>query len=163
MSRCRGEAGQVGGVEAVLFGVLVLVIGTLLISNAWGVIDAKAAAREAAREGARTYATAPVADASAAADLASQAATQTLAALGWVASANDLAQGTFQRCAVVTWEVAVRVPAFRLPWLSGGPSVFTASAFDSQRVDPYRSGVPGDSSLGGAASCEGGDIVPPTP
>jgi hypothetical protein len=152
------ERGQLGGIEAVVFGVLVLVIGALVISNAWGLIDAKTAAREAAREGARTYAAAPASNASAAGDLAAQAAAQTLSDMGWSPAANELSQGTFARCAVITWEVAVRVPAFRLPWLSRGPSFFTASAFDSQRVDPYRSDVPG-----GAAACGGGDIVPATP
>ena len=159
----RDERGQLGGIEAVAFGLLVLVVGCLLISNAWGVIDAKSAAREAARQAARTYATAPVSEASEAAALARQAGSQTLAEMGWTPSANELTQGTFERCAVITWEVAVRVPAFRLPWLAAGPPGFTASAFDSERVDPYRSGVPGDPSAGGAEACTGGVVVPPTP
>ena len=40
----RGEDGQVGGIEALVFGLLVLVLGTLVVANAWGVIDAKVAA-----------------------------------------------------------------------------------------------------------------------
>ena len=154
------ERGQVGGIEAVVFGLLVLVVGCLLISNAWGVIDAKSAAGEAARQAARTYATAPVSDAAEAAALATDAADRTLTDMGWVAAANRLTQGTFERCSVITWEVTVRVPAFKLPWLAAGPAVFTASAFDSQRVDPYRSGVPGEPSV---TACAGGVIVPSTP
>jgi hypothetical protein len=164
MSR-RGEAGQLGGIEALAFGMLILLVGVLVVSNAWGIIDAKTAAREAAREGARTYATAPTSSAAQAASLASGAAAQTLGEMGYspAPGGNQLAQGTFQRCAVITWEVAVRVPAFRLPWIASHYSFFTASAFESERVDPYRSGVPGDPANGGQATCTGGDIVPPTP
>ncbi len=43
MRRARGDAGQVGGFEAIPFGVLVFVLGALLITNAWAVIDAKLA------------------------------------------------------------------------------------------------------------------------
>jgi hypothetical protein len=161
----RTESGQLGGIEAVVFGMLILVVGVLVVSNAWGVIDAKTAAREAAREGARTYATAPVSDASQAAALAASAAAATLGEMGYspASGGNQLTEGTFQRCDVITWEVAVRVPAFRLPWLESRYSFFTASAFESERVDPYRSGVPGDPANGGQATCTGGDIVPATP
>ena len=37
-ARCRGDAGQVGGIEALPFGLLVFVVGTLLIANAWAVV-----------------------------------------------------------------------------------------------------------------------------
>ena len=43
--RCAGDAGQVGGIEALPFGLLIFVVGTLLIANAWAVIDAKFAGR----------------------------------------------------------------------------------------------------------------------
>ena len=39
--RASGDAGQVGGFEALPFGVLIFVVGVLLITNAWAVIDAK--------------------------------------------------------------------------------------------------------------------------
>jgi len=106
-----GEAGQVGGLEAIAFGMLVLVLGVLIIGNSWGVIDAKGAASDAAREAARTFATAPA--------------------------------GTFTRCSLVTYEVSIPVPVFRLPWIRSKISAFTARASHSESVDPYRSGVPG--------------------
>jgi hypothetical protein len=161
----RDEAGQLGGIEALAFGMLILIVGVLVVSNAWGVIDAKTAAREAAREGARTYATAQTSSPSQAAALAAEAAGTTLSDMGYspAPGGNQLTQGVFQRCAVITWEVAVRVPAFRLPWIRSTYSFFTASAFESERVDPYRSGVPGDPANGGQATCTGGDVVPPTP
>ena len=52
--RCRGDAGFVGGAEGILFGVVVFVFDTLLLFNAWAVIDAKMAVSSAARETART-------------------------------------------------------------------------------------------------------------
>ncbi len=55
-----GDAGQ-AGLEAVLFGVLVFVLGTMLVVNAWAVVDAKLAATSAAREAARSYVEAPTA------------------------------------------------------------------------------------------------------
>ena len=48
----RGSAGA----EVLPFCVLIFVFGTLLLVNAWGVIDAKFAVTSASREAARTYA-----------------------------------------------------------------------------------------------------------
>ena len=53
--RCRGDRGQVGGIEALPFGVLTFVLGSLLIANAWAVVDAKFATDAAAREAAHTF------------------------------------------------------------------------------------------------------------
>ena len=53
--RCRGDAGQVGGIEALPFGLLIFVVGSLLIANAWAVVDAKFATDAAARQAVRTY------------------------------------------------------------------------------------------------------------
>ena len=39
----RDERGQVGNVEVLPFGVLIFVVGALLVSNAWAVIDARMA------------------------------------------------------------------------------------------------------------------------
>lgn len=151
--RRRTESGQVGGLEAVAFGMLVLVMGVLIVSNAWGVIDARTAASEAAREAARTFATAPVRNDQQADTLARQAASATLQELGWqpVGASIRRTEGTFARCDVVTYEVDVSVPVFHLGWLQSGPSVFHARATHTERVDPYRSGVPGS----GPADCTG--------
>ncbi len=55
----RDDRGQVAGIEAVPFGILIFVVGALLIANAWAVIDVKMAVTSAAREAARTYVEAP--------------------------------------------------------------------------------------------------------
>jgi Flp pilus assembly protein TadG len=149
----RDERGQVGGIEAVAFGMLVIVVGVLIISNAWGVIDAKTAASEAAREAARTFATAPATSDAQADALARQAAMDTLRQLGWTRSGISVQRtgGVFIRCALVTYEVTIPVPVFRLPWLRSDVAAFQATASHSEQVDPYRSGVPGS----GAADCAG--------
>ncbi len=143
--RARGEGGQVGGVEAVIFGVMILVVGVLLVANAWGVVDAKTAAADAAREAARAYVTAPAGTDPAAA--AAQAATDTLTAMGWAPRAAwggtwlSRTAGTFTRCDAVTYRVRFPVPAFVLPWRRG-PAVFWVASTQTERVDPYRSGIP---------------------
>ncbi|GAC1589822.1 MAG: hypothetical protein NVS3B21_06800 [Acidimicrobiales bacterium] len=146
----RSEAGQAGGVEAVLFGLLILVGATLLLANAWTVVDAKLAARTGAREAARAFVKTPSADASTATDSARLAGRDTLAQLGW--HRRDITvinAGTgFRRCAVATFVVTIPVPAFHLPFLQAGPPLFQVKARHTERVDPYRSGVPG-----GAAPC----------
>jgi len=140
-----GEAGQVGGLEAIAFGMLVLVLGVLIIGNSWGVIDAKGAASDAAREAARTFATAPAGTDAEADGLARQAALDTVHELGWSRPGITIRRtaGTFTRCSLVTYEVSIPVPVFRLPWIRSKLSAFTARASHSESVDPYRSGVPG--------------------
>jgi len=152
MSKARQE-GQVGGLEAVAFGMLVLVMGVLIIGNAWGVIDARTAASQGAREAARVFATAPVRGDAEADALAKDAAAATLQQLGWHRAGTTVrrTEGTFARCSLVTYEVEIPVPVLRLAWLRSGFSVFRARAAHTERVDPYRSGIPGT----GPAVCTG--------
>ena len=59
MTRPRGDAGQIGGVEAVPFGLLVLIVGILVAAHTWAVVDAKFLTGAAAREATRAYVEAP--------------------------------------------------------------------------------------------------------
>lgn len=147
--RCRGERGQVAGIEALPFGVLVFVIGTLLVTNVWGVIDAKMAATSAAREAARAFVEAP--DALSAEGAAAAAAGEAVAAHGRSPDrlTLDLQEGHFGRCQRVTFQASYPVPAIALPWIGGFGQSFTATARHSEIVDPFRSGLPG------TASCVG--------
>jgi hypothetical protein len=137
------ERGQVGGVEALVLGVLVFVAGVLVVSNAWGVIDAKLAASSAAREAARAYVEAPSAEAAAVA--ARQAARDAIAGHGRTPSRANVVQlgGGFARCDRVTFEVSYPVPLVRVPFLGSAGAGFTARARHSEIVDPYRSGLAG--------------------
>lgn len=51
----RSERGAIGGAEGLLFGMLILVGGTLMIVSAWAVLDTRMALDAAAREYLRSY------------------------------------------------------------------------------------------------------------
>lgn len=142
LTRLSGEAGVVGGLEALPFGVLIFVVGTLIVVNAWGVVDAKMSVATAAREAARAYVeAAPGSDPEA---VAREAALQALQSMGRTARPPTVeVVGRFERCARVTATVSYRIPALRLPWV-GGMGAFTARSTATEIVDPLRSGLPGE-------------------
>jgi hypothetical protein len=142
LKRLTAEDGVVGGLEALPFGVLVFVVGTLIVVNAWGVVDAKMAVAGAAREAVRAFVEAPVG--SDAAGLARAAAAETMDALGRTAREPAVTvAGEFARCSRVAVTVSYRIPALRLPWV-GTMGSFTARSTASEIVDPLRSGVSGE-------------------
>jgi hypothetical protein len=144
MIRLHSDSGQVGGFEALPFGVLVFVLGALLVANAWAVIDAKVAAAAAAREAARAYVEAP--DAAGAEPLAIEAARAELAARGRnpARAVVLVATGTFTRCQMVTLEVSYVVPTITLPFIGGWGDGLHVSARHGEIVDPYRNGPEGE-------------------
>ena len=146
-ARAHDERGQVGGIEVLPLGALVLVVGTLLVANAWAVVDAKLTTSAAAREAARAYVEAPSADE--AWRQAEQAAAQTVEGHGRDPEALSLEQasGHFGRCRRVVVEASYPVPALALPWIGGFEHGFVVRSRHSEVVDPYRSG------LDGAAAC----------
>jgi hypothetical protein len=143
----RDERGQVGGLEALLVGSLVFIVGVLIVANAWGVLDAKLAASGAAREAARAYVEAPTA--SSALVSARAAAALEIGGHGRDPSRMEmrLLAGSFARCQRVTIEVRYPVPLIRIPLLGSAGAGFVARARHSEIVDPYRRG------LTGAATC----------
>lgn len=143
-ARARGDGGQVGGVEAVAFGMLVLVIGVLVVANAWGVVDAKLAASAAAREATRTFVESRQPTADAAFADARRAAEETIVAHGRSRERFDLdapAGLSLRRCARVTLAVRYRVPLVSVPVLGRFGDGFTVTGRHSELVDPYRSGL----------------------
>lgn len=141
------ERGVVGGLEALPFGVLVFVVGTLLVVNAWGVVDAKITVAGAAREAVRAYVEAPAG--TDAERLARTAGNEAMDAMGRTAREPLITlAGDLQRCNRVTATVAYRIPALRLPWV-GGLGSFTARSTASEVVDPLRSGVAGEATCVG--------------
>lgn len=144
------EEGFAGGAEALPFGVLVFVIGSLLLANAWGVIDAKIAVSAAAREATRAYVESSGSTAEDAQLDADQAASMAISGHGRDASKMTLmldGDSGYVRCAPVTFEVTYPVPTISLPWIKGlVPQSITVRASHSEVVDPYRSGVPTDES-----------------
>jgi hypothetical protein len=136
------ERGQVAGIEAVILGLLVFFVGTLVISNAWGVLDAKLAASSAAREATRAYVEAASAD-DALAD-AEAAARNAMSGHGRQPGRTEIQmlEGSFVRCARVTFQVSHPVPLIRVPFIGSAGTGFTARARHSEVVDPYRAGLP---------------------
>ena len=137
------ERGFVGGFEVLPFGFLVLVAGTLLITNAWAVIDAKLAASAAAREAVRAYVEAH--DAAGAERAAMEAEHATIEGHGRDperAEVRFLVGPDFRRCATNTIEVSYRVPTFTVPFVGAfGSGLIRTSGRHTEVVDPYRSGL----------------------
>ncbi|MFN2606750.1 MAG: hypothetical protein ABR511_02455 [Acidimicrobiales bacterium] len=152
--RLRGdESGQMAGIEAIPFGLLVFVVGVLLVTNAWAVVDAKITMASAAREATRAYVEAPAgADPVA---LAQAAAGDAVRGGGRDPGLLRLTPQTagFSRCQRVTFAASYPVPAITLPWIGGFGHGFTATARHSEVVDPLRTGIPG--------SASGCDVVAP--
>ena len=143
-ARSHDEAGFVGGFEGLLFGLLLFVVGTMLVANAWAVIDTKAAADDAARQAARTYVEAP--SEVLAADDAQQAAGNALMGFGRDpsrAGVSVTAGGGFGRCQRITVTVTYPSPLLELPWIGRVGSAERVRASHSELVDPYRTGLPG--------------------
>jgi hypothetical protein len=144
--RLRGDGGQVAGVEVLPFGVLVFVVGSLVVTNAWAVVDTKTAVDAATREAVRRYVEAP--DAPTGEEDARRAAGEVAEAQGRRADHLALtieheADRPFARCVRVTVEARYPVPALRLPWIGGLGGGFEVRARHSERIDPFRSGLPG--------------------
>jgi hypothetical protein len=139
----RDDAGQVGGIEGLVFGVLVFVLGTLLVVNAWNVVDAKFAVVAAAREAARAFVEAP--DEATAAAGAAQAASDAIQGHGRRPERMRLVHvsGSFARCQRVAFEVRYPVPLGAVPVLNALGSELTVTARHTEIVDPYRSGLAG--------------------
>jgi hypothetical protein len=149
------DRGQAGGIEVLPFGLLVFVVGTLLVANAWAVIDAKLAVDAAAREAARHFVEADVPDARDFGDAeaaARRAGYDALAAHGREEARSSIeltglespdGQAGFTRCARATFTATYDVPVLRLPWIGGFGSGLDVTSRHSELIDPYRDGVPG--------------------
>jgi hypothetical protein len=143
MTRTRSESGQLGGIEGVAFGLLVFVVGSLIIANAWSVIDAKLAASAAAREAARAFVES---DAAGADEAALSAARAALEGYGRDPDRMQVVRdGTgFGRCQRVTFEVEYPVALGAVPLIGRAAMTFVAAARHSEVVDPFRDGLPGE-------------------
>ncbi len=150
----RDEGGVVGGFEVLPFGFLIFIAGTLLLANAWGIIDGKIAASGAAREAARAYVESTGADGQVALAEAEAAAAEAIAGHGRDPGRMTLSSSgplVFERCAPATFVVTYEVPTISVPWIGGfGTGVFSTSARHSEVVDPFRDDVPVGDPAGGA-------------
>lgn len=149
MSRWHSEAGVVAGAEALVFGVLIFLGGSITVLNAWAVADAKMAVTAAAREGARAAVDAPAgATGGPLAAVVEDAARRALAAQG--KDADNLTgapriSGAVERCAPITVEVDYAVRGIRGPWFgSFGDVSMDVTGRHTEVVDPFRGGLEGE-------------------
>lgn len=143
-----GQAGAVGGVEVLPFGVLIFVAGTLLVSNAWAVVDARTVVGEVVREAGRTYAESS--GSSYAADRAVLAGEDVLRGYGRNPdhlSIQFLGPQQFGRCGRVTVEATYSVPSVRLPF-GRDLGRRTVRARHTELIDPLRHGLTGEAGCG---------------
>jgi len=128
------------------FGVLVFVFGTLVVVNAWAVVDAKFATSAAAREAVRAVVQAERPDLTATQleARAASAARQAFAAHGYTAAPllTDATLG-LTRCATVAVTVELEVAATVVPGLVA-PATYPVRSSYAEVVDPFRSGLEGD-------------------
>lgn len=146
----HGEDGAVGGLEGLVFGVLLFALGSLLLISVWTVVDTKFAVASAAREAVRAYVEAPAdqavptplqrAEASARRALAGHGKTGS-PTIRTLDAAGRPAPVAFERCAVVTIRVEYPVEVY-LPYLDARRA-YSVSSTASELVDPLRSGLEG--------------------
>lgn len=144
--RLTGDEGVVGGAEVLPFGVLIFVVGSLLVANAWAVIDAKLMVTSAAREAARAYVEAP--DQSTALARARAVSSDVITGHGRDPNRARLrvdheGDRPWGRCVRIVATVDYPIPALGLPWIGGYGHRFDAGAAHSELIDPYRAGLSG--------------------
>ena len=163
--------GLSAGAEALVFGVLVFVVGTIVALNGWAVLDADFAVNAAAREATRTIvesgASPRVSMVGGLPDGQVSGPVRDVAVAAMSGHGKDPAQlsdpGDFSvrlvqdpwsgggggpaRCARVTVEVSYPVQGIRLPIVGGWQTPIRAVGEHTEIIDPFRSG------LEGAASC----------
>ncbi len=141
--RLRGDRGQVAGIEVLPFGFLVLVVGSLLLFNAWAAIDAKLAVVAASREGARAAAeTVSGADDAARAGAAEAQAAMVAQGRGEpdrLKTSVDVSD--YRRCGRISVTVEYSTPAIALPLIGSGGSGLTMRSTHSELVDGFRGGL----------------------
>jgi len=139
------DDGFVGGIESLPFGLLVFIVGTLLVANAWAVVDAKLASASAAHEAARTYVETVVGgDSGPAARAASAAAVEAIEGHGRDPDRMTFSitpGGALARCQAIEATVTYRVPTLTVPLVGGFGQGFTVRATDSEIIDPFRNDV----------------------
>lgn len=137
----RSERGVVGGIEVLPFGLLIFVVGSLIIANAWAVVDAKLTVESAAREATRSYVESP---GQVTGDRSAQlAAREVLTGAGRDPDRLRLQRsgGPFERCAEVEYEASYRVAAVTVPFIGGFGSGTTVTGRHRERIEPFRAGL----------------------
>jgi len=144
----QDERGAIGGLEGLAFGILLFAFGTLMVVNAWAVVDGKMTVGAAAREATRTFVEAPnEQQAIVSANDAAQTVVNGRHDAHTAVQITPLGNGGYGRCEKVTATVRIDIPRVSLPLIGGTGGTFPVSASHTEVIDPYRSG------LGSTATC----------
>lgn len=139
VQRWRHDRGAIGGMEMLPLGFLVFVVASLMIINAWTVVDSWFAVSSAAREGARVYVESPAPDAWPNAQARIQEVMNDYGR-GDRATTPVAPQVDFERCSLVTVTAGYELAFINLPFVGGFGALTTIEASHSELIDPYRSG-----------------------
>lgn len=134
------ERGFAGGIEVLPFAVLVFVLGTVLVVNAWAVVDAKLSVESAAREATRAYVEAG--DRSRAEGASTAAARAAFEASGHRPAGLRVRHTVagYVRCAPGEFEVSYEVRAVRIPIIGGLGHHVTVVGRHREIIDPFTAG-----------------------
>lgn len=147
-ARGNDQRGAVGGVEVLPFALLVFVAGSLLVANAWAVVDAKLTVEAAAREAGRAYV--EVGDPEAAQGAAHRAAREVVEAAGRDPDRLELVdnRSRYVRCAVIEHRTSYRVPTVTVPFVGGFGRGLTVHGHHREVLDPFGAGLGEEHSCG---------------
>lgn len=139
------DGGFVAGLEALAFGVLVFVFGTLIVVNAWAIVDAKFATNSAAREAVRAVietAGSGLTD-TVVEERARLQAQRAASSHGFAPSQVLVRTGEIGRCGgdAVSIEVQVTIASLLVPGVDGWGDRTIASTH-AELLDPFRSNLP---------------------
>lgn len=144
--RPADEAGEIGGLDALVFGTAAFVVALLAWVSAWRVLDAAQAASSAADAGLAQALQAS--RTSQARLLATRAADEVLRTEGYAGLRPMVTlRGQLERCDRVEVTVSARVPLVRLP-LFGSPATVEVQGRAGGLVDPFAPGLGGTDRCG---------------
>jgi hypothetical protein len=149
-AKLLSENGQIGGIEAVPFSILIFVVGMIMAINGWGVVHTQTNARSAARAAVRVFVEQNNFDL--AQQKAHATAIETLRRSGFATDrasiAIDFPNGdTWHRCARVRIVVSLPTRTFPAPFVGSLFSWISVRAAESGLVDAYRSGIDGGEAI----------------
>ena len=137
------ERGVVAGLEGLVFGSLILLGGTILVVNAWSVLDTRQALDGAAREYLRAYTEAPdAATGERAGDRALRSALDGRDRLLRSVRLQRPDRGRFGPCSEATVVLSATVPAARVPFV-GRFGTVDVRVVHHELVDAHREVIPG--------------------
>jgi hypothetical protein len=149
----RPERGVVAGLEGLVFGSLILLGGTLLVVNAWGVLDTRQALDGGAREYLRAYTEAgDAATAERAGNRALRSALEGRDRLLRTVRVQRPDPGRFGACAEATVALSATVPTVRIPFV-GGFGTVEVRVVHHELVDAHGEVIPGAAYDPAATAC----------